>query len=439
MQKYGIDYKEVFAPVARLETVRTLLAFAANKKWKVHHMDVKTAFLNGELKEEVYVTQPEGFEDKKNPSKVLKLHKALYGLKQAPRAWNEKLDNCLKSLEFEKCPYEYALYTKRREEHVTIVGVYVDDLILTGSSEENIERFKKEMMKKFEMSDLGLLSYYLGIEVKQRSEAITLCQSAYARKILEKMGMADCNICHVPMEPKTKLSKYDEEPAVEATMYRSIIGSLRYLVNTRPDLAYSVGVVSRYMEAPTTAHMSAVKQILRYIRGTLDVGCVYKKDQANEILVGYSDSDLAGDIDDRKSTTGLMFFLGDSPITWVSQKQRIVALSSCEAEYIAATGGACQAIWLRKLLESLSGAEQKTPMLKVDNKSAIALAKNPVHHERSKHIDTRYHFIRECVEDRKVKLEHIKTEAQIADILTKPVGKQRFIELKEKMGVTAIK
>ncbi|KAL8139011.1 hypothetical protein V2J09_005012 [Rumex salicifolius] len=259
------------------------------------------------------------------------------------------------------------------------------------------------------------------------------------REIEEEVGMAECNVCPLPMEPRCKLSKEDEEPPVDATIYRSIIGSLRYLVNTRPDLAYFVGVVSRYMEAPTTAHMMAVKQILRYVRGTVDMGCVYRKEQGNEDLVGYSDSDMAGDKDDRKSTSGIVFFLGESPITWVSQKQRIVALSSCEAEYIAAIGGACQGIWLKRLMESLRGDTKLKPILKVDNKSAIALAQNPVHHERSKHIDTRYHFIRECVENGNVKLEYTKTETQLADILTKPLGRQRFAELRDKIGVRVIK
>ncbi|KAL8170759.1 hypothetical protein V2J09_022563 [Rumex salicifolius] len=261
----------------------------------------------------------------------------------------------------------------------------------------------------------------------------------YAKKILEKVGMAECNVCPLPMEPRCKLSKEDEEPPVDATIYRSIIGSLRYLVNTRPDLAYSVGVVSRYMEAPTTAHMMAMKQILRYVRRTIDMGCVYRREQGNEDLVGYSDSDMAGDKDDRKSTSWIVFFLGESPITWVSQKQRIVALSSCEAEYITATGGACQGIWLKRLMESLRGDTKLTPILKVDNKSAIALAQNPVHHERSKHIDTKYHFIRECVESGNVKLEYTNTETQLADILTKPLGRQRFVELRDKISVKVIK
>lgn len=438
VQKYGVDYKEVFAPVARIETVRTILAYAAQMQWKVHHMDVKTAFLNGELEEEVYVLQPEGFIDKHNPQKVLRLHKALYGLKQAPRAWNAKLDRCLISLGFKRCPFEHAVYTKETGNNVTIVGVYVDDLILTSSSGILIDKFKGEMMKIFEMSDLGLLSYYLGIQVNQNSEYITLCQSSYASKILEKTAMSDCNSCCIPMDPRCKLSKHDEEPPVDASTYRSIIGSLRYLVNTRPDLAYSVGVVSRYMESPTTSHMNAVKQILRYVKGTLNLGIEYKKNQECEALIGYSDSDLGGDVDDRKSTTGIIFFLGENPITWVSQKQRIVALSSCEAEYIAATGGTCQGIWLTKIIASLRGNNHVKPVLKIDNKSAISLANNPVHHERSKHIDTRFHFIRDAVKNGDIKLDYTRTEVQLADILTKPLGRQRFLELRNKIGVKQV-
>ncbi|KAF2322074.1 hypothetical protein GH714_006270 [Hevea brasiliensis] len=268
-----------------------------------------------------------------------------------------------------ECPFEHALYMKKEEDDVTVVGVYVDDLILTGSNGKHIESFKQEMMRMFEMSDLGLLSYYLGIEVKQTPDCISLCQAGYASKILEKTGMLNCNSSRVPMEPKCKLKKQDGEPFVDATEYRRIIGSLRYLVNTRPDLAYSVGVVSRYMDTPTVTHMSAVKQILRYVRGTIGMGIVYKKNQEKEELVGFSDSDLAGDTDDRKSTSGIIFFFGESPITWVSHKQRIVALSSCEAEYIAATGGACQGIWLKKIIAELRGDDKVKPVLKIWSKS----------------------------------------------------------------------
>ncbi|KAJ0960490.1 hypothetical protein J5N97_001649 [Dioscorea zingiberensis] len=287
------------------------------------------------------------------------------------------------------------------------------------------------MKKLFSMSDLGLLSYYLGIEVKQSALGVSLCQSGYAAKILEHSGMKGCNPCQTPMENRLKLSKKSEDPAVDATMYRSIVGSLRYLVNTRPDIAHAVGIVSRFMESPTTQHLTAVKHILRYVSGTLNFGCYYEKmGNLEPKLVGYSDSDLAGDVDDRRSTTGTVFFLGSSLITWLSQKQKIVALSSCEAEYIAATTATCQGIWLARLIADLVKKEPEKFELRIDNTSAISLCKNPVHHERSKHIDTRYHFVRECVEAGKMEVQHVCSEEQCADILTKPLGRIKFLEMR---------
>lgn len=255
MQRHGIDFDEVFAPVARLETVRLLIALAANEGWRVDHMDVKSAFLNGELEEEVYVAQPPGFIETGKEGKVLKLRKALYGLRQAPRAWNLKLDQTLLSLGFIRSPVEHAVYMKNSGNARLLVGVYVDDLIITGSSAEEVAMFKEQMKDMFSMSDLGLLSYYLGIEVAQAEDGISLCQSAYALKILEKTGMLDCNPCQTPMEERLKLSKNGEGPKVDPTYYRSVVGSLRYLVNTRPDISYAVGVVSRYMESPNSQHI----------------------------------------------------------------------------------------------------------------------------------------------------------------------------------------
>ena len=290
------------------------------------------------------------------------------------------------------------------------------------------------MKATFKMSDLGLLHYYLGLEVTQTEAGITICQSTYAAKILETAGLTGCNPSATPMEPRLKLSKVSAAPTIDSTMYRSVVGSLRYLVNTRPDLAYSVGYISRFMENPTTEHLAAMKRLLRYVAGTLHYGCLYKKKEHAE-LTGYSDSDLAGDIDTRKSTSGVLFFLGSNIITWQSQKQKIVALSSCEAEYIAATTGACQGLWLARLLAELKNKEADAVTLKIDNESAIALSKNPVFHDRSKHIDVRYHFIRECVEENRVKLQSIRTEEQLADILTKALGRERFCELQLKLGV----
>lgn len=439
VQRQGIDYEEVFAPVARIESVRVLLAVAAHRSWSVHHMDVKSAFLNGDLAEEVYVQQPPGFVAAGHERKVLKLHKALYGLKQAPRAWNSKLDSSLLMLGFARSECEHGLYTRSDGEKRLVVGIYVDDLIITGGSTEVINTFKTEMKTLFRMSDLGVLSYYLGIEVRQGRRGIELLQAAYAKKILEKAGMGTCNPCATPMEARLKLSKQSTSPAVDATEYRSLIGSLRYLMNTRPDMAFAVGYLSRFMENPRQEHLAAMKHLLRYVAGTIDYGLVYTSGDTEFNLVGYSDSDMAGDIDDRKSTSGIIYFLGGNPVAWQSQKQRVVALSSCEAEYIAGAAAACQGVWLRRLLQDVVGVSGPPPQLKMDNQSAIALSKNPVLHDRSKHIDTKFHFLRECVDSGAVRLAFVSTQAQLADIMTKALGRSKFQELRELIGVTKLK
>ena len=435
VQKQGIDFEEAFAPVTRLETVRLLLALAAKNEWEVHHLDVKSAFLNGKLYEEVYVNQPEGYVKEGHERKVYKLFKALYGLRQAPRAWYTQLNKCLEKLGFTKCPLEHAVYTKREGDESLIIGVYVDDLIITGTSVANIVKFKNEMSREFEMSDLGKLSYYLGIEVNQGKGYIELKQTAYAKKVLEKAGMRDCNSVKYPMEPKIQMHKDENGKPVNPTEFKSMVGGLRYLVHTRPDIAYAVGVVSRFMERPTTLHQNAVKRILRYVKGTLSYGLMYTKGRGNYLLSGFSDSDLAGDIVDRKSTGGMAFYLDESLITWVSQKQRCVALSSCEAEFMAATAAACQGMWLHRLLSQISDIKAGPVVLYIDNKSAIDLARNPVFHGRSKHIDVRYHFIRECVENGSIVIKHVSTDQQRADVLTKAMSITKFEKMRKLLGI----
>lgn len=293
VQQQGVDCGEVFALVARMESIRLLLAVAAQEGWSVHHMDVKSAFLNGELEEEVYVQQPPGFTAAGHEGKVLKLIMALYGLRQAPRAWNVKLDSSLRDMEFTRCESEYGMYTRGLAASRVVVGVYVDDLIITGANSVLVKEFKREMQQVFRMSDLGLLSFYLGIEVKQRRGAITLGQAAYARKLLEKAGMGSSNPCQTPMEVRLQLSTEGTSKEVDATMYRSLVGSLRYLVHTRPDISFAVGYVSRFMERPRVEHLAAVKHLLRYIAGTVDYGIVYSKlAGGNNKLLGYTDSDF---------------------------------------------------------------------------------------------------------------------------------------------------
>jgi hypothetical protein len=269
------------------------------------------------------------------------------------------------------------------------------------------------------MSDLGLLSYYLGIKVNQGPAGIALCQAMYTRKILEKCGLASCNPTATPMENILKLSKSSTEPVVSATEYRSIIGYL-----------------SRFMEEPRDDHLAVVKQVLRYLASTQEHGLFYTRHGDGQAkLAGYSDADLAGCVDTRRSTSGIIFFLGGNPISWQSNKQKVVALSSCEAEYMATAAAACQGIWLARLLTDMVGSESGAPGLWVDNQLAIALSKNPVFYDRSKHIDVRYHFIRECVEEGRIALKFITTEQQMADGLMKALGRVRFQELRKKIGI----
>jgi hypothetical protein len=289
-------------------------------------MDVKSAFLNGDLKEEVYVHQPPGFAIPGKEGKVLRLRKALYGLRQAPRAWDAKLDSTLKGL-FTPSPHEAAIYRRGNGGSALLVGVYVDYLVITGAKDAEVAAFKEEMKATFQMSDLGHLSFHLGIEVHQGDSGITLRQTAYAKRIVELVGLTDCNPALTPMEERLKLSR-DNTTEVDATQYRRLVGSLSYLVHTRPDLAYSVGYVSRFLQRPTTEHEQAVKRIIRYVAGTLDHDLYYPRCLGKAHLVGYSDSDHAGDIDTSKSTSEILFFLGKCLISWQSVKQQVVAMSS---------------------------------------------------------------------------------------------------------------
>ncbi|WVZ78040.1 hypothetical protein U9M48_025815, partial [Paspalum notatum var. saurae] len=416
VQQEGIDFDDAFAPVARMESMRLLLALAAQEGWHVHHMDVKSAFLNGDLKEEIYVHQPPGFEIPGKEGKVLHLRKALYGLRQAPRAWNAKLDSTLKGMGFEQSPHEAAIYRRGNGGNALLVGVYVDDLVITGVKDAEVAAFKEEMKTTFQMSDLGPLSFYLGIE------------TAYAKRIVELAGLTDCNPALTLMEERLKLSRDSTAEEVDATQYRRLVGSLRYLIHTRPDLAFSIGYVSRFMQRPTTEHQQAVKRIIRYVAGTLDHGLYYPRCPGEAHLVGYSDSDHGGDIDTSKSTSGILFFLGKCLVSWQSVKQQVVALSSCEAEYIAASTASTQALWLARLLGDLLGRDTEAVELR-------ALAKNPVFHERSKHIRVRYHFIRDCWEEWSIKARYINTKDQLAGLLTKPLGRIKFLELRSRTGM----
>ena len=290
------------------------------------------------------------------------------------------------------------------------------------------------MTREFERIDIGFLSFYLGIEVKQGKKYIFLFQTTYAQKVLQHAKLGECNVVATPLEARVKFTN-EGGSRVNSAEYRSLIGSLRYLTHTRPDLLFSVGILSRYMENPSQEHYNGVKRVLRYVKGTEDYGLLYKQGESNAELVGYSDSDFGGDYNDQKSTSGHIFFFGGKAVSWSSQKQSIVALSSCEAEYNAATTASCQAIWMSRLIGELINNVQLKAKVMVDNQSAITLSKNPVNHSRTKHIDTRYNFIRQCVENKKIEIGFIRTEDQLADIFTIALGRLKFQEMRGRIGI----
>ena len=328
-QQFGVDYNETFAPVSRQDTIRAILALAAQRKWNIYQLDVKSAFLNGFLEEEIYIEQPPGFIIKGKEDKVLRLKKALYGLKQAPRAWYSRIDKYFHQQGFKKSPNEATLYIKVEGPDILILSLYVDDLIVTGSNLSMITKFKQQMMKMFKMTDLGLMNYFLGMEIDQSKEGIFICQERYARNILKKFNMEWCKPISTPLAQNEKLSKDDDSGEADSTRYRSIIGSLLYLTATRPDLMYATSVLSRFMQKPTQAHMKGVKRVLRYVKGTTNYGIWFNSTE-NPELIGYSDSDWAGSIDDMKSTSGYVFSLGNGVFSWLSQKQNTVAQSTAE-------------------------------------------------------------------------------------------------------------
>jgi hypothetical protein len=412
------------------------LSLAAYESWNVFQLDVKSAFLHGELAENVYVEQPLGYQ-RGDSRQVYKLKKALYGLRQAPRAWYSKIESYFITEKFEKCFCEHTLFVKQASSgKILIVSIYVDDLIFTRNDAYMMEEFKKSMKEKFAMTDLGRMKYFLGIEVRQDQQGIFIHQQKYGSEILKRFGMEDCNKVCSPIVTGSKLVKDETGKATDATLYKQMIGCLMYTLATRPDMAYSVWLAARYMERPTEMHVAAVKRVLRYLKGTLSYGILYKCKAGNELMLqGWCDSDYAGDHDDRRSTSGYVFTMNDSAICWCSKKQPIVTLSSTEAEFVSAASCACQCIWLRNVLKHLHVKQAECTPINCDNSSSIKLSKNPILHGRCKHIDVRYHFLRDLCKDGVVELKYCKTQEQLADIMTKALKLESFCTLREGLGM----
>ncbi|GAA0163302.1 transmembrane signal receptor [Lithospermum erythrorhizon] len=379
-----------------MDTIRIIISLAAHNGWKLYQLDVKSAFLQGDLNEEVYIDQLEGFVKEGKEYMAYRLHKALYGLKQAPRAWFNKIESHFVSKGFKGCDSEQTLFTKRSAEgKMLIVTIYVDDLIFTGNDHEQMNKFKQAMMRQFDMTDLGHLNYFLGIEVVQKANGVFICQKRYAEQILKRFGMSTCNPVYCPILPGVKVGRDKEGKLVDETYYKQIVGSLMYLTFTRPGLMFATRLISRYMSKPTDLHLQIAKKILRYLKETTQFGILYQAGCRGRDLEVYTDSDYAGDMDDRKSTSGYVFKFSSGAVAWTFKKQPIVSLSTTEAEFIAATVCTCQAIWLKRIRTELGYEHEGCIVIKCDNSSTIKLSKNPVMHGRSKHIDERYHFLRD--------------------------------------------
>ncbi|KAJ9536418.1 hypothetical protein OSB04_un000410 [Centaurea solstitialis] len=408
-QEEGIDYDETFAPVARLEAIRLCLAYAAHMKFQVFQMDVKSAFLNGKLTEEVYVAQPPGFTDPKHLNHVFKLNKALYGLKQASRAWYETLSTYLIKEGFTRGKIDSTLFVKTYKDHVFLAQIYVDDIIF-GSTKGK-----------------------LCLQVKQSEKGIFISQGKYVREMLAEFEFTTCSAMKTPMAPPLKLDKDSEGKSVDVTLYRGMIGLLLYLTASRPDIMYATCLCARYQADPKESHMKAVKRIFRYLKGTPNLGLWYPRDSGFD-LTAFSDSYFAGCKIGRKSTTGGCQLLGGKLVSWTRKKQNSVSTSTVEAEYVAAGSCCAQVLWMQNQLLDYGFQLSKIPIY-CDNTSVIAIANNPVLHSKTKHTEIRYHFIKDHVMNGDVELHFVPTEFQLADLFTKLLDEKRFNQLISELGM----
>ncbi|GAQ93561.1 hypothetical protein KFL_016490010, partial [Klebsormidium nitens] len=425
LQRQGVDFEEVYAPVSKHTTLRALLGVVAARDLELHQLDVKTAFLNGELEEEIYMQQPQGYEQG-GPETVCRLKKTIYGLRQAPRAWHQKLKTELGEIEFRASESDAALFTGVIDGERVWVVVWVDDILIAAKGEQRLAKVKAHLSEKFDVRDLGPAEYFLGMELTRdrRARTIKLTQKKLTKELLGRYGLEAAKARSTPLSSGEKLQREGDPLDTGKYPYSELVGSLLYLsVCTRPDIAQAVGALARYMAGPTEEHWRAALGVARYLSGTAELGVTFGG--SAEPLVGYADADYAGDVDSRRSTTGYVFLVYGGAASWSSRLQPTVAASTVEAEYMSAASAAKEALWLKKLcgdLELPGGVVQ----IYGDNQGALQLLKHPIASQRTKHIDVLHHFVRERVARGELRYEYIPTKQMVADVFTKPLDPGQF-------------
>ncbi|XP_056697421.1 uncharacterized mitochondrial protein AtMg00810-like [Spinacia oleracea] len=414
-----------------MSTVRCLISLAASRNWKLFQLDINNAFLHGTLDEEVYMKVPEGVTAP--PGFVCKLNKSLYGLKQASRQWVARLHQELKSQGFHQSKNDYSLFIKNTSSDITVVAVYVDDIIITGSNESVITDLKNHLHHTFSIKDLGVLNFFLGIEVSHTSEGYILTQKKYTKELLQDCELDISKPAVTPFPLNLKLSNEGEDYP-NAELYRCYVGKLNFLTHTRPDISFAVQTLSQFMHSPKYQHIDALSHTLRYINSTAGQGILLKATD-KLTLQAFSDSDWAACPTTRRSVTGYVLLLGNSPISWKSKKQSTISKSSSEAEYRAMSHAAGEVTWIIRLLEELGVTDLKPVVLHCDNQSAIHIATNPIFHERTKHIEVDCHFTRDKVLDGLLQLSYLPTQNQLADLFTKVLPGAQHRNLSSKLAI----
>lgn len=439
-KKYGVDYDQVFAPVAKQTTLRIMLSVAATNNMKVIHLDAKPDFLNGTLDETIYMKQPPGFLAEGKEDQVCLLKKSIYGLKQSARVWNQTIHETLTNAGVTRSINDKCFYTRTDERGVIYIIIYVDDVLMASNSDEMLQFYEAELRKQYKIENLGEVKNYLGIRIEKHSDGYyTMDQSPYIAQIIKELGLAAAKASNIPLS--VGYGKTESNIMTTNEKYRRIIGCLLYIsVNTRPDVAAAISILARKVEQPTEDDWTELKRVIKYLKGTIDYQLKLKCDMDESQFFGYADADWANDKATRKSNSGYVMMLGSGTISWSCKRQTCVAASSTEAEFISLSSACKEISWLRRLLVDFGFKITKPTVIFEDNQSCLKMVENEEQlSARTKHIDTKFFFVKDHVNNGEVTCIYCPTEEMLADLLTKPLAKERFQKLREALGVNLFK